>query len=162
MTTEPPATEGGAAPEDPTMARITAAIARLQGGDPDGARAAFAALWAEIGEGGDPFHRCTLAHFMADAQADPRDELAWDLRALAAADGLTDERVQAHHASLAIRAFYPSLHLNVGEAYRKVGDLARARAHAHAAEAALDGLPADGYGQFIRGGVARLLARLDA
>lgn len=148
-------------PGDETMARINAGIMALHGGDREGARARFEALWAELGEDGDPFHRCTLAHYMADAQDDPHAELRWDLRALAAADALDDARVKAYHASLALRAFYPSLHLNAGEAHRKVGDHAAARRHALAAQDALAALPDDGYGQLIRGGVERLLRRLD-
>jgi len=53
----------------------------------------FAQVWTEIGgEDGDPFHVCALAHSMADVQNDVHEELLWDLRALAAADLLTDER----------------------------------------------------------------------
>ena len=141
---------------DPMMERITAAIALAQGGERAEAAHAFDALWAEVGPDGDPFHRCTLAHFMADVQDDPEQELLWDQRALAAADGLDDERAQAWHSSLQVRGFYPSLHLNLAEDYRKLGRPEQARAHLEQATAALDALPDDGYGQLIRGGVARL------
>jgi hypothetical protein len=74
---------------------------------------------------------------MADVQDDPEDELTWDLRALEAADSLSEERAQQYHASLTVRAFYPSLHLNLAEDYRKLKQLDRAREHlARAAEAA--------------------------
>jgi hypothetical protein len=53
----------------------------------DTARELFAEVWSEIGgEGGDPFHRCALAHAMADVQGSAPEELTWDLRALRAAD----------------------------------------------------------------------------
>jgi hypothetical protein len=52
----------------------------LHGGDREEARSRFTALWDEIGDEGDPLHHCTLAHFMADAQDDPEEELVWDLR----------------------------------------------------------------------------------
>jgi tetratricopeptide (TPR) repeat protein len=145
---------------DPMMERITAAIALAQSGERAEAARAFEALWAEIGADGDPFHRCTLAHFMADVQDDPEQELLWDQRALAAADGLDDDRAQAWHPSLQVRGFYPSLHLNLAEDYRKLGRPEQARAHLEQATAALDALPDDGYGQLIRGGVARLAERL--
>lgn len=145
----------------PLKDRIDAAIALVHRAERVAARQAFDALWAELGPAGDPFHRCTLAHFMADVQDDPRDELMWDLRALEAADSLSDERVKAHHASLALRAFYPSLHLNLAADYQKLGELDHARAHIGKASAALDDLPADGYGTMIRGGIARLAAQLD-
>ncbi|WP_202449685.1 hypothetical protein [Streptomyces sp. SID4917] len=70
------------------MTRIGQAAMLLHGGDREEARNRFGALWTEIGEAGDPLHRCTLAHYMADTQDDPGDELAWDLRALTAADGM--------------------------------------------------------------------------
>ncbi|MGW6741746.1 hypothetical protein ACWGDX_13630 [Streptomyces sp. NPDC055025] len=70
------------------MTRIGQAVMLFHGGDREEARNRFGALWTEIGEAGDPLHRCTLAHYMADTQDDPGDELAWDLRALTAADGM--------------------------------------------------------------------------
>nr|WSZ94920.1 hypothetical protein OH820_03980 [Streptomyces sp. NBC_00857] len=76
------------ASEDAVMTRIGQAAMLLHGGDREEARNRFGQLWTEIGEAGDPLHRCTLAHYMADTQDDPGDELAWDLRALTAADGL--------------------------------------------------------------------------
>jgi hypothetical protein len=155
-----PAVHGGEEVKDPMMERITAAIALAQRGERAEAARTFDALWAEIGADGDPFHRCTLAHYMADVQDDPERELLWDQRALAAADGLDDDRAQAWHSSLQVRGFYPSLHLNLAEDYRKLGRPDQARAHLEQAEAALDVLPDDGYGQLIRGGVARLAERL--
>ncbi len=87
---------------DPVMERIGEAIGLSHRGEREQARELFAAIWADIGPDGDPFHRCTLAHYAADVQPDPQDELMWDLRALAAADGLTDERAQAYQASLSV------------------------------------------------------------
>lgn len=70
------------AAEDTTMQRIEEGIARQHARDPEGARQRLTEIWAEIADDGDPFHRCVLAHYMADLQDDPREELAWDLRAL--------------------------------------------------------------------------------
>jgi hypothetical protein len=144
-------------------ARVEAAIAAaLHGGDKDGARQQFAELWSEIGDAGDPLCRCRLAHHMADLQDDPAEELAWDLRALEAAALLTDADVQNAHASLSVAAFYPSLLLNVAEAYRKLGDLPQAREYLARARGAMDVLPDTGYGAMIRGGIARLAQRLES
>ncbi|MFD5099208.1 hypothetical protein, partial [Streptomyces albidochromogenes] len=122
------------ASEDVTMTRIGQAIMLLHAGDREEARNRLAELWEEIGEDGDAFHRCTLAHYMADAQDDAQDELAWDLRALAAADGLTDARVARHDSSVAVRGFYPSLHLNLAADYLKLHRPDAARTHlGHAA-----------------------------
>ncbi|OAR27281.1 hypothetical protein A8W25_03210 [Streptomyces sp. ERV7] len=149
------------ASEDVVMTRIGQALMLLHGGDREEARNRFGTIWAEIGEHGDPLHRCTLAHYMADAQDDAGDELAWDLRALAAADGLGQERLDAHHASLAVRAFYPSLHLNLAADYVKLHRPDAARIHLDRGRAALDALADDAYGNGIRAALDRLEGRLD-
>jgi len=99
---------------------------------------------------------------MADLQDEPQEELTWDLRALEAAGLLTDARLQRVHPSLSVAALYPSLLLNVAEAYRKVGDLGKARGYAGQAENAVDVLPDTEYGGLIRTGIARLAARLES
>ncbi|AYG84196.1 hypothetical protein DWB77_06409 [Streptomyces hundungensis] len=147
---------------DLVMTRIGQAMMLLHGGDREEARNRFGALWTQIGEDGDALHRCTLAHYMADAQDDPGDELAWDLRALAAADGLSQDRLAEHHASLAVRAFYPSLHLNLAADYIKLYRPDDARLHIERAHDALDTLSDDAYGNGIREAVRRLERRLDA
>ncbi|MEV5277751.1 hypothetical protein [Streptomyces sp. NPDC051994] len=149
------------APGDIVMTRIGQAMMLLHGGDREEARNRFGDLWAEIGEHGDPLHRCTLAHYLADAQDDPGDELAWDLRALAAADGLSQERLEEHHASLAVRAFYPSLHLNLAADYLKLHRPAEARLHLDRAHVSLDALSDDAYGKGIREALGRLERQLD-
>jgi hypothetical protein len=147
---------------DTMMDRINAGIALVHGGQRETARGVLADIWREIELEGEPFHRCVLAHFMADVQDEPRDELVWDLRALAAAESLSDGRVKAHDASMSLPGFFPSLHLNVGEAYRKVGDSANARKHLEQAQRAVNALDdAGGYMTTIRGGIARLAERLD-
>jgi hypothetical protein len=145
---------------DPVMARIVAVEARAAE-DRAGAAADLTALWNEIGgPAADPLHAVSLAHYLADLQDDPADELEWDLRALRAADGLTDERAQEYHASLAVRGFYPSLHLNLAADYLKLADPPAARRQLDRAEAALPDLPAGGYGDFVRAAIARLRAEV--
>ena len=150
----------------PTADEVMAAISRAQhaalGGDRARARQEFGELWEQIGQDGDPLHRVTLAHYMADVQDDPRDELEWDRRALAAADSLTDERAQEYHAALVVRGFYASLYLNLAADYEKLGQLLQAREHVALAESATTDLPADGYGEFVRSGIAGLRDRLAA
>jgi hypothetical protein len=145
---------------DDVMVAIDAGLRRHLGGDRAGAREAFTRLWAEIGADGDALHRCALAHHMADVCADPAEELEWDLRALAAADSLTDERVQEHQSKLAVRGFYPSLHLNLGEDYRKLGDFDAARRHLALARERLDALGDDDYAAGIRAALDGLAERL--
>lgn len=62
---------------DPTIVRIGEAVQLGHQGERESARLLFAEIWDEIGgEQGDPLHRCTLAHAMADMQDDVRQELA--------------------------------------------------------------------------------------
>ncbi len=146
---------------DAVMERIGQVVMLHRGGDREEARGRFLDLWAEIGEDGDPLHRCTLAHYMADTQDDPDDELAWDLRALSAAEELTDGRVAQHHHSLAVRAFYPSLHLNLAADYQKLGRTEAARSHLGLARGVIDALTDDAYGNSIRAALDRLEDELD-
>ncbi|WP_442816645.1 hypothetical protein [Streptomyces sp. NBC_01304] len=145
---------------DAVMTRIGQVTMLLHAGDREEARDRYLDLWAEIGETGDPLHRCTLAHFMADAQDDPADELAWDLRALTAAEVLTDERVEEHHQSLAVRGFYPSLHLNLAADYVKLDRRDEGREHLRQARAAIGALGDDAYGDGIRAAITRLEGEL--
>ncbi len=148
--------------DDPTLTRIGEAV-RLHHhqGQRDAARDLFAQIWADIGGAdGDPLHVCVLAHSMADVQDDIQDELTWDLRALAAADLITDERIGEAGIALSAAGLYPSLHLNAGECYRRLGDLDRAREHLRRARTTIRELGADEYGNLIRGGLERLAEQL--
>lgn len=132
--------------------RVQAAITPLFQGRRAEARAACAALW-EVLPAADAMARCVLAHHAADAEDDPRAALVWDQRALAEARRLPAAEVAT---------FWPSLHLNLADGYRQVGELDLARAAIADAQATLEALPDDGYGRMIRGGVARLAGELDA
>jgi thioredoxin-like negative regulator of GroEL len=145
---------------DAMMTRIGQAVMLHHAGDREEARGRFLALWEEIGEDGDALHRCTLAHYMADTQDDPADELAWDLRALSAAEELTDSTVAEHHQSLAVRVFYPSLHLNLAADYVKLGRSEAAGAHLRRARGAVGALGEDSYGDGVRAAIGRLELRL--
>ncbi len=58
------------------------------------------------------------------------------------------------------RARPSSLHLNLGECYRKLGDLDRAREHLQRGQAAAGALGSDSYGLMIKSGLDRLAERL--
>jgi hypothetical protein len=147
---------------DETLTRIAAAVERGRSGEPGPARAELIALWAEIGPTGDPFHRCTLAHYLADLEESAEAELGWDNRALAAATELTDERVQRHDATFRVQAFLPSLHLNLADVHRRLADQELARQHLTAARDLLHLLPEDAYGAMVRAGVDHVASALDA
>jgi hypothetical protein len=148
--------------EDSTMARIAQAVELHHGqGRREAARELFAEIWAEIGGAdGDPLHVCVLAHSMADVRDDVREELDWDLRALAAAGRLSDERVAAAGVPMSVAALYPSLHLNLADCYRKLGEMDRAREHLALARGGMGALGEDDYGRLIRDGLARLASEL--
>jgi hypothetical protein len=147
---------------DPTMARIGHGVElHHHRGQRAAARDLFAQIWAEIGgEQGDPLHVCVLAHAMADVQDDVHQELLWDQRALAAADLLTDARAAQAGVTLPVAGLYPSLHLNLSECYRKLGDLGRARKHLQQAQAGIGALGDDEYAQLVKSGMERLAQQL--
>lgn len=147
---------------DAVMTRVGEGISLSQAGDKDAARRVFTDLWQQVGDDGDPLHRCAIAHWMADLQDDPADELGWDLLALTAADSITPERAEAGGVSTPVTAMYPSLHLNIAEAYRRLDDREHAREHLAKGLATASALPDDGYGQMIRGGLDRLARRLES
>ncbi|MFG1794287.1 hypothetical protein [Nocardia sp. NPDC049149] len=140
---------------DDRMADIFAAV-RLGGGDPAAARQALEKLWDEIGEGGDPLHRCVIAHHLADLHDTAADALLWDRRALAAVFGPgvpLDE---------GLRSFLPSLYLNLADSHRRVGDFEAARMQLTIARGHLDVLANDAYGALIRTSLDRVDAALTA
>ncbi|WP_433133942.1 hypothetical protein ACQPWW_17230 [Micromonospora sp. CA-240977] len=138
---------------DPTMTRIIEAVQLGQSGRQAQARELLSALWDEIGPTGDPLHRCTLAHYLADLQDTTEAELSWDERALAAVSDLTDERAKRYLSSLQVQAFLPSLYLNLADCHRRLGNTALAAEHLSRVRAYLGQLPDDPYGESIRAAV---------
>lgn len=148
---------------DATMTQISEGIELSQRGERAAARRLFARIWTNFGgEHGDPLYRCALAHSMADVQEDVHEELVWDLRTLAATELITDERLAHAGVPSSAAGFYPSLHLNLGECYRRLGDLDRARQHLERGRAAVGSLGDGGYGRMIQSGIDRLADRLAA
>ena len=151
---------------DPVMTTVGEAIGLGRSGDRARARELLSRAWERVGVDGDPMHRVGIAHSMADVQDEPADELVWDLRALAAADELTDQRVAEVGIGTPVAGFYPSLHLNLGEVYRKLGRLEEARDHLrHGLEATRvlqwSAEPPDGYQAMLIDALARLGERLE-
>ncbi|GLF95722.1 hypothetical protein [Streptomyces yaizuensis] len=151
------------ASDDAVPTRIGQAVMLLHGGDREEARNRFGALWSELAASGDAFHRCTLAHYLADTQDDPGDELAWDLRALAAADRLSADRTGADQAGAdrapvrqAVLAFYPALHLSLAADYVKLQRPTSARIHLDRAREAMAALGDGGCGPDLHTATERL------
>ena len=121
-------------------------------GDREEARQRLEEIWRGLGEEGNAFHRCVAAHYIADAQDDLREELDWDTSALEIAD--------ANAADPSIRAFLPSLHLNLADCYRLVGDFEKAREHADKGMELSAVLGNDRYGRIVREGLIRVDAQI--
>ncbi|ELS51623.1 hypothetical protein STVIR_7395 [Streptomyces viridochromogenes Tue57] len=151
------------------LTRIGQVVMLHHAGDREEARRRLLELWTELGADGDPLHRCTLAHYLADTQDDPSDELAWDLRALTEAEGVwsagasegsegSEEPGSAEgvEGALAVRALYPSLHVNLAADYVKLGRAEAARAHLRRARGAAGALGDDSYGDGVRAQIRRL------
>ena len=147
---------------DDVMTRLGQAL-EAAARDQSGRRQDLEALWAEIGaEHGDPLHRMAIAHALADVQDNPREELTWDQLALQAAHDVSDQRVAQAGMPGPAAALYPSLHLNLAEDHRKLGDLEAARRHVTLGLQSAVHLQDDGYGHMIHAGLQRLADRLAA
>jgi hypothetical protein len=145
---------------DPILAQVGEAIA-VTGTDRGRARTLLAALWAAVGDTGDALHRCAIAHAMADVQDAARDELEWDLRALAASAQLDDARLDAAGMAAMVADLMPSLHLNLADVYRRLGEPEAAREHAAKAHAALGAVVGEGAADLVRDALDRVTVALD-
>ncbi|MDX2358413.1 hypothetical protein [Dietzia sp. PP-33] len=153
-------TETAATP-DPTMEAINNAVILGHAGDVESARRDLLTIWDQIGVAGDPLPRCALAHYLADLHESPAEALPWDVRALDAADALTDARARNYHASLQVAGFYPSLHLNIADNLRRLGAFEAATEHIRNAGQRLSALSDDAYGQSIRTAIDEVRQAID-
>lgn len=134
-------------PENPVM-QLCAAGMQVDG-EPAKALALFEQAWAARR---DDFDASVAAHFMARHQPTADATREWNERALQHADALTDDRAMP---------LVPSLCLNLAESYRLDARVDEAEALVRRGLAVLDQLPSDdGYAQFVRSGLDRLLQRL--
>lgn len=145
---------------DPVLQRVSDA-ATLGKRDAPAARQILQAAWEEAdGAEQGPLHRCAIAHAMADLQDDLAAELSWDLRALEAAYLISDEDAARAGLPGTAQSFYPSLHLNLADVYRRLGENHQASEHVRLGLQTLRNLPRDGYGQMLRDGLNRVAAQL--
>ena len=145
---------------DPILAGVGDAIA-LTRDEPARARAKLAALWAAVGEHGDALHRCAIAHAMADVCESVDDELVWDLRALDAGVLLDDARLEAAGMAASVEGLMSSLHLNLADVYRRLGNAAKSREHVAASNAAIASLAGDGYTEMVKTALSRITFSLE-
>ncbi|WP_438487021.1 hypothetical protein [Streptomyces sp. S186] len=130
---------------DPELPVVRLCVAGMQAeaeGRADAARALFQQAWDDAR---DDYEACITAHYLARQQDSPEETLRWNQECLDRADLVGDERV---------RGFYPSLYVNMGNAYRELGQLAFAhRYFTLAAERAADA-PEGQYGDWNRFAIA--------
>lgn len=119
------------------------AVEKLQGGDREEARADLLQLWTRT-SGMTGRERCIIAHFLADTEEDVGEELGWDLQALELATGSRTPTI-ASTVPQELLDFLPSLYLNVGDAYRRMGAFALASEHARAGLSCARRLDANDY-----------------
>ncbi|MFI9027703.1 hypothetical protein [Streptomyces sp. NPDC053560] len=148
----------GMTAEHAVLTRIGQAVMLHRGGDREEARSRMTLLWHELGPSADAYQRCTLAHYLADTQDSPMEELRWDLRALSAAQG---SRGHADAGRAELRALLPAIHLDLAADYARLARHPEARWELGRARTALDALEDDPHRQGIRAAIERLQRRLD-
>jgi len=141
-------------------AAITEAIGVALGGDRARGRELLAACW-EATTDQDAARRCVLAHYLADAQDDLDEEVAWDEAALVAFAGVAEADLNPVGIPSA-RALEPSLRLNLGDGYRRQGRFEDAKKQVDAGDSLVYLLPEDGYVAMIRAGLTRLRGRVES
>ncbi|MEH0109964.1 hypothetical protein V6N00_09615 [Tersicoccus sp. MR15.9] len=139
---------------DDILAAVTASFA----GRGDEPRRHLEACW-DATTPDQAAQRCVVAHYLADQQDDVAEEAAWDERALAAHGSVGDEDLAPIGVPSA-SAFLPSLHLNLGDDYLRLGRRDDAARHLTLAQESADLLSDAGYGAMIRAGIEGLQARL--
>ena len=81
----------------------------------DEACAAYRQAWETAG---DDYEACIAAHYVARCQESPDEILRWNQVALQRAAAAGKERV---------KEFYPSLYLNMGSSYERLGNMEAAQ-----------------------------------
>jgi hypothetical protein len=114
------------------------------------AHALFMQAW-DIAE--DELEKFTAAHYVARNQANPEDNLHWNVEALHYALKLDGEEMKAH---------YPSLYLNVAKAYETLHNHIEAARHYTLAAEYSNALPLGKYAEMIKMGISEGLKRTNA
>jgi hypothetical protein len=143
----------------PPTEELLAIISTLHAGERNNAREQFRKLW-EILDMDDHFHRCVLAHYMADAQDDAEAELHWDRIAIEMAMAASSSAFDNRFPGMTLASFFPSLHLNLASSYEKLGRLNDAIEHAEMAQRAASALPDSPLGTMTAQAITRIRSRL--
>ena len=132
---------------DSVVARLCAAGMAVDG-DAVAAGALFQQAWDARR---DDYEASIAAHFMARHQPSPNETLYWNRLAAEHAEAVPDARA---------KPLLASLYLNLADSYLALGHSASATIAAERGVAALQFLPANGYRDFVAGGLQRVRARI--
>jgi hypothetical protein len=129
-------------------------------------RQALTELWGAL-DPGDAAARCIVAHFLADAQDDLDDEIAWDEVSLAESATVPDDDLRAIHPDMHVASFMSSLHLNLADGYRRLRHFETAGRHLASSVAGNSALTGDrpedvAYRDLIVTGQQRVAAAIEA
>lgn len=136
--------------ENPVVKLCAEGMSAEAQGKIDNAKELFQEAWNIAS---DNFEKFTAAHYLARNQNDSKVELEWNLASLNYAMMIPDE---TKNATL------PSLYLNIGKSYEKLGDLDSARMNYQSAFLYSGDLPQNGYGDMLRSGINAALTRVGA
>ena len=140
-------------PANPVVQLCVKGIETEYAGDLEKADALYREAW---GLAKTDLEKMTVAHYLARTQGDAPGILHWNLLALDHAGKIeAGEKMTPEVAAL-----YPSLHLNVAKSFEDGNDSEKAQEHYLLAHRYTKDLPADGYGEMIRKGIAAGLARI--
>jgi tetratricopeptide (TPR) repeat protein len=114
------------------------------------ARGLFTKAWETAT---DDFEACIAAHYVARHQENPEETLRWNQESLRRAQAVSDDRV---------RDFYPSLFLNLGASYERVGNMKEGQRYYTLASQSSSSLPDDRYGHIVRNAIAAGVQRVDS
>jgi hypothetical protein len=138
-----------ASSEQTVKERIRAAVLARESGDVSAARSSLEAL-RPVAEASSAFDWLFFAHSFADVQDDLTQELHWDVIALDALGRLTEGEALAEGVPGGKSGLLPSLHLNLADVYRRLGDEIQALRHFQEGAKYLDALDEESYGLSIR------------
>lgn len=144
--------------QDPKLEQIMESFRQFCRGEQTAARAEMAQLWKDL-EDAPAYHRCVLAHFIADTQQAGAGELEWDLRALEIAQAALEAGDDP--TAEAVEKFLPSLHMNAADSLRKQSDFSRAAEHVEQGLRLSGNLGLGPYGQKVRAELIRIEAQVN-
>jgi tetratricopeptide (TPR) repeat protein len=136
---------------DPTnnVVKLCAQGMDMEGkGKPEEATKLFLQGWNEAT---NDFEKFTAAHYVARHQKSVNDKLKWDETALQLALKINNDTV---------KGTFPSLYLNIAKCYEDLNDLDNAKKNYDLALSFANLLPDNGYGNMVKGGIMKGIARV--